>query len=406
MARGDVTDHSRPGWRSRDILKAAAVVLGLWLALQFLWIVRNVILISALGALLGIVVGAATDRLERLRIPRAVGATAILLLGVGAFVGAGFAMGPTITTQFGELRSRLPEVLDRVERHLGMAPGALGQQLLDQMPQQAESQEQPDPQRQGPQQEQGTGQQPPAGTPRTQEDAARPGGEPPAAEGTTGGSLRRFLASNFGSFREILFPVATATASFFGAVVIMLFVALFLSISPRFYREGFLRLLPVDNRDYARDVLRELSATLKQWAMARLLAMIAVGLVVGVSLGAIGVRAAALLGLIAGLLELIPFFGPIAASIPAIGMALLDSPRQAVIVVILFIVVQQLEGNLLTPLLLESRVDVPPLLTIITVPVLTVVLGVLGALVAEPLIATVMLLVRRLWVEDHLESST
>ncbi|HEY0787058.1 MAG TPA: AI-2E family transporter, partial [Thermoanaerobaculia bacterium] len=181
---------------------------------------------------------------------------------------------------------------------------------------------------------------------------------------------------------------------------------LFTAIAPELYREGLVRLVPTSERDRARDVLGALSSTLKQWAIARLLAMLAVGLVVGVSLGAIGVRAAVLLGVIAGLLELVPFFGPIASAVPAIGMALLDSPRQAVVVAIIFIVVQQLEGNLLTPLLLANRVDVPPLLTVLTVPAMTVALGVLGALIAEPLIAVVLLLVRRLWVEDHLEASS
>ncbi|HSN68787.1 MAG TPA: AI-2E family transporter [Thermoanaerobaculia bacterium] len=387
MSRGDVTDHSRPGWRSRDILKAAAIVLGLWITLQFLWIVRNVFIICFIGALLGIVMSAATDRLERWRIPRAAGATAILLLGLGAFVGLGFAVGPTIAKQFGELRTRLPEVLERVEKQIGIAPAEIGKEILAQVPQQQEA-------------------QPKSGNPgpdATAKTASKP--EETAAAPQRASGLRRALASNFGAFRQILFPVATATASFIGAVVIILFVALFIAISPGFYRDGFLRLLPVDRREYARGLLRDLSSTLKQWAFARLLAMIAVGLVVGVSLGVIGVRSAVLLGIIAGLLELIPFFGPVAAAIPAIGMALLDSPRQAVIVAILFLVVQQLEGNLLTPLLLESRVDVPPLLTIVTVTAMTVVLGVAGALVAEPLIATAMLLVRRLWVEDHLEAS-
>jgi predicted PurR-regulated permease PerM len=403
MARSDVTDHSRPGWRGRDILKAAAIVLALWLALQFVWLIRNILLISFLGAILGIVVAAATDRLERFHIPRAVGAAGILLIGLGTLVGLGFAMAPTLGKQLGELKTRLPEVLDRVEQHLGIPAGAIGKEILAKMPEQAGGSEgggaATAEQTQGPEEQAKAGG---AEAAKPREGSAR------AAEAPAGqrGTLRRLLGSNFGSFLNILFPVATATASLVGALVIIIFIALFLAISPRHYRDGFLRVLPPTARERGRDVLREMSSTLKQWAIARLIAMVAVGLVVGVSLGVIGVRAAALLGLIAGLLELIPFFGPIASAIPAIGMALLDSPRQAIIVALLFVVVQQLEGNLLTPLLLEKRVDVPPLLTVLTIPAMTLVFGVLGALVAEPMIAIVLLLVRLLWVEDHLESSS
>jgi predicted PurR-regulated permease PerM len=396
MPRDDVSDHSRPGWRSRDILKAAAIVLAVWILLQKAWIIRNVLLIAFLGALLGIVIAAATDRLERWRIPRSVGATGLLLLSIGSLVALIVAAGPTITRQFGELRSRLPQVLDQVEERIGISPAVLGREILEQIPQPEGSAGAPPPE--GEPEEKS-----PEGTVVHSRSTERT--VPSESKAGGGGALRRALSSNFGAFRQILFPVATATASFVGAIVIILFVALFVAISPRLYREGFLRLLPPSRRDHGRDVLRELSATLRQWALARLTAMVVVGVVVGVSLGVIGVRAAILLGVIAGLLELIPFFGPIASAIPAIGMALLDSPRQAVIVAILFLVVQQLEGNLLTPLLLERRVDVPPLLTVIVVPAMTVVLGVIGALVAEPLIAMVMLLVRRLWVEDYLESS-
>ncbi|HEY0593240.1 MAG TPA: AI-2E family transporter [Thermoanaerobaculia bacterium] len=394
MARGDAIEHSRPGWRTRDVLKAGAILFGIWILLQFFWLVRNILLVSFLGVILGIVVGAATDRLQRRRIPRAAGAAGILLLGLAILVGAGFAMAPTLGRQFGELRTRLPEVLDRVEQRLGIPSGAIGKEILDQMPKQQGA-----PAGQQQQQQQ----QPPEASPQEQK-----GSQESAAAGKERqhGSLRRLLSTNFGSFLNILFPVATATASLLGALVIILFVALFTAIAPELYREGLVRLVPTSERDRARDVLGALSSTLKQWAIARLLAMLAVGLVVGVSLGAIGVRAAVLLGVIAGLLELVPFFGPIASAVPAIGMALLDSPRQAVVVAIIFIVVQQLEGNLLTPLLLANRVDVPPLLTVLTVPAMTVALGVLGALIAEPLIAVVLLLVRRLWVEDHLEASS
>ncbi|MCA1733730.1 MAG: AI-2E family transporter, partial [Acidobacteria bacterium] len=123
--------------------------------------------------------------------------------------------------------------------------------------------------------------------------------------------------------------------------------------------------------------------------------------IVGISLAVMRVPGALVLGVLAGLFELIPFFGPVAAALPAIGIAMLDSPQKALYVLILFLIVQQLEGNVISPLLLQSRVDIPPALTIITVPALMIVFGLVGAMIAEPLLAIGLVLTRRLWVERH-----
>ena len=83
-----------------------------------------------------------------------------------------------------------------------------------------------------------------------------------------------------------------------------------------------------------------------------------------------------------------------------IGVALLDSPQKALYVVILYIVMQQLEGNVITPLLLEKRLDIPPVLTVVTVAALGVVFGVIGMLIAEPLLAAVLVTTKMLYVND------
>src|SRR6185295_15346775 len=94
------------------------------------------------------------------------------------------------------------------------------------------------------------------------------------------------------------------------------------------------------------------------------------------------------------------FFGPIASAIPAIGVALIESPEKALWVAGLYLVVQQLEGNVLTPLLLRQRLDIPPVLTVVTVAALGVVFGVIGMLIAEPLLATVLVTTKMLYVND------
>lgn len=130
------------------------------------------------------------------------------------------------------------------------------------------------------------------------------------------------------------------------------------------------------------------------------LAMALVGLLTGLGLFALGIDGAAALGLFAGLLELIPFFGPFVSAVPALGIALADSPQKAFAVALLFIAVQQLEGNLITPLILERRLHVPPVLTIVAVSAMGMVFGVLGMLVAEPILAATLVVTKMLYVRD------
>jgi predicted PurR-regulated permease PerM len=130
------------------------------------------------------------------------------------------------------------------------------------------------------------------------------------------------------------------------------------------------------------------------------MAMVIVGVIIGGGLALIGVKGAAALGVLAAVLEFVPFFGPIVSAVPAIGIALVDSPQKALWVIGLFILVQQLEGNVITPILLERRLDVPPVLTIVAVAALGVVFGVVGMLIAEPLLAAVLVTTKLLYVQD------
>src|SRR6476660_5339972 len=118
ISRPPVVLHRQPGWRSRDILRAAALVFGFYLALQLLWLAHPLFLAAFLGLLFGLSVARGTDYLQRLHIPRGLGA-ALLVFGTYALIYGIFALsGPQLSAQFGELRTRLPEATDKVERWL------------------------------------------------------------------------------------------------------------------------------------------------------------------------------------------------------------------------------------------------------------------------------------------------
>ena len=114
-----------PGWPSRDILRAAAIVAAVYVALKLLWVGHDVFLLGFFGVLLGIVLTAGVDRLERLRIPRGIGAVLILLLFFGALTGVGFFAAPQISSQMGEVRQQLPQSLDKLERWIQQRGGGV-----------------------------------------------------------------------------------------------------------------------------------------------------------------------------------------------------------------------------------------------------------------------------------------
>lgn len=330
-------------------LRVAAIVLGVLIALRFLWFAHAIFIVTFLGVLLGLAIARAADYLERVRVPRSVGAPLVLFIGIGLLVTIGVTLAPSVRNQVGQLATELPKLVDQADRWLQKTP-AKG--LVDQQ--------------QNPQ----------------------------------GGGLRTQLTREFrGSFR-FLFPIVSSVFGAIGGFVLVLFIALYVAAQPGMYRDGMLHLVPHNRRDRAEEVMGTLALTLRQWLIARLIAMVVVGVTTGVVLALLKVKGAAALGVLAALLEFIPFFGPIGSAIPAIGVALLDSPQKALYVVIFYFVMQQLEGNLLTPLLLEKRLDIPPVLTIVTVAALGVVFGVIGMLIAEPLLAAVLVTTKMLYVTD------
>ena len=184
--------------------------------------------------------------------------------------------------------------------------------------------------------------------------------------------------------------------------VVVLTVAVFLAVDPDLYRRGFLHLVPLDRRGRAREVLDTIGTDLWRWLLGQSLDMLAVALMTGFGLWLIGVPLAGTLGIIAGLTNFIPYLGPFIGGIPATLIAFTQSPSAALYTMLLFVVVQQLEGNVLMPMIQKRATALPPALTILIVVGAGVLFGLLGALLATPMLLVILVLVRMLYVEDVL----
>lgn len=206
-----------------------------------------------------------------------------------------------------------------------------------------------------------------------------------------------------GSLGRVATMLSTAAGSVSG-IVLALVMGLFLAFNPRPYVDGFVRLVPVARRARVREVLGCVREAMARWFAGKACTMTAIGVMTWLGLSLIGVGPALTLGLFAGAISIIPYFGPVLSGIPAMLLGFVESPGKGVAVIALFAVVQFIEGNLLTPLVERKTVWVPPALTLLTQLVFGILFGLLGVLVAPPLVATVLIATRMLYVEDVLES--
>ncbi|MCG5242570.1 AI-2E family transporter [Azospirillum doebereinerae] len=196
--------------------------------------------------------------------------------------------------------------------------------------------------------------------------------------------------------------VASGVAYFIGDAIVVLFAAIYLAASPGVYRRGVVLLVPPRGHDRAREVLDVTGNALWRWLLGQMAAMAAVGVMTTAGLWLLGMPAAPALGMVAGILEFVPLIGPFLAAVPAVLIAFAQSPQDALWVAGLYLVIQQVEGNLITPLLQKSVVDLPPVVTIGAIAAGGVLFGLMGMFLATPLAVVALVMVNMLYIEDKL----
>jgi predicted PurR-regulated permease PerM len=196
---------------------------------------------------------------------------------------------------------------------------------------------------------------------------------------------------------------ASSTLGLGGGLLLIGATGVFLALSPGTYVNGTLRLLPPSWRGRGREIMEQLGRTLQSWFMGQLVDMLVVTLLTGVGLALLGMKLALTLAVFAGLMNFVPFIGALVGAVPALVVAIGQSPGMALWVAGLFIVVQGLEGNVIAPLVQKRTVALPPALTIFAQTLLGTLFGALGLVLATPIMAAVMVLVRMGYVESVLE---
>jgi predicted PurR-regulated permease PerM len=190
-----------------------------------------------------------------------------------------------------------------------------------------------------------------------------------------------------------------AIAGFFLSVI----VGLFLAYSPNLYISGFLRLIPSEKRFRASEIITELGHTLRWWMVGQLISMLILAVTTWVMLWLLGVPLAFVLGLVTGFLTFIPYLGPIIALVPILLIAFVEDPQLALWVFILYLIIQNIEANVIMPIIFKKTVHLPPVLTIVAQVLLGGILGFVGIVLATPLMAAGLVLVRMIYVQDVID---
>lgn len=209
------------------------------------------------------------------------------------------------------------------------------------------------------------------------------------------------LSGLFGSIPTRVFEIVHIAINIFAVGV----MAIYLSAHPALYREWLIALFPPIHRDLVRDVLSELADSLRAYIVGQLLAMSFLGALTAVGLWLLDVPFWLPFGIFTGLVAIIPFFGTLlSTTLPALfvltgqGYHAFSPLGHAMLVVGLGVVIHLIEGNIVSPLVMSRKVDLPPVLTIMAVLIIGQLLGGLGLVVALPTLVTLMVVVRRILI--------
>lgn len=274
---------------------------------------------------------------------------AIVVFGIiGSLVLLGYLLAPSIAEQVRELRNELPQSIESLRVRLDQT--SWGHAILEQIP------------------------------PSDQ-----------LLKSVQGASILSRATGFFSTTLGVLVNVG-----------VVLLLGVYFAAEPKTYTEGFLRLVPLSRRIRAREIVAAVAETLRWWLVGKFGSMLAIGVLTWIGLWLLGVPLALTLGIITALLTFIPNLGPILSVIPAALLALAQDPIRAVYVIALYVGVQLVESNLITPLIERRTIELPPALTISLQLLLSVFVGGLGLVLATPLVAVGLVLVQMLYIEDVL----
>lgn len=192
-----------------------------------------------------------------------------------------------------------------------------------------------------------------------------------------------------------------STFGILGDLYVILFIGIFFTVSPKIYTDGIVQLVPSAGRAKAKAILTKLGENLKKWLKGKLFAMLIVFVLTAIGLVVMGMPMWLALSVIAGILNFIPNFGPLLALIPAVLVGLTQGTTTAIWVAGLYIFVQVLESNFITPMVQQRMINIPPAMIIIAQLLIAPLTGAWGLVLATPLLVIIIVLIKELYISKQ-----
>jgi predicted PurR-regulated permease PerM len=366
---------ARGGWRDASeiaFLRRVLIVLAVVALALLVWQIRGALLLVFAAVVVAVVLLSAARPIEHhLGLSRrwslfAAGAVILLVL-----VGIGALIGGQVSEQVAQLRQRLPAAISAVENRFRIDLPGLSAGAATGSPDR-------------PRAAQDTGE--PAGATRHGAAAA-----PSSDVGQTVERVAGYVAA-----------LGQAAFDALSALVLAVVGGAFLAADPRLHRKGLVMLLPRSQHARADDVLVTAGRALRLWLAGTVLGMVIVGVLVGLGTWAIGLPAPLALALFAALTEFVPIIGPVAGSVPALLLALAQGGDAVWWTAALYIAVQQVESNMIVPMVQQRMASIPPAVLLFAVVAVGAVFGLPGVLLAAPITVVIYVAVQKLYVRQTL----
>lgn len=193
-----------------------------------------------------------------------------------------------------------------------------------------------------------------------------------------------------------------STFGFFGDLYALIFLGIFIMITPKEYSKGMLCLFPERKKKRVEEIIRKICHDLKIWLKAQMFEMLFVFVLTAIGLLALGINLWLILAIIAGTLTFIPNIGPALALIPAALVGLLESPEMALLIIGLFLLVQTIESGVFGPFVRKKMLSLPPALVLFFQLLMGSISGAWGILFATPILVMIIILINEIYIVDIL----
>jgi predicted PurR-regulated permease PerM len=333
---------SSPHVAYRAVLLAAGLLL---FGLLFRQLV-TLMLAALMTVIIAIPLSAAATRLERYGLPRWVGALAALLSGVAVVALLIAALIPPFVDQTNEFADDVPGIVHDLEHEIEDATGL--------------------------------------------------------RSGEVGDRIQDFVKRYTEDPQDLIGPITSiglSIAGVLGALLVILITAFYMAARPEPLVDGLVRLAPPSQRERLRFTLERLRVAWIGWMQGVAVDMVVTGVLLYVGLSLVGLDFAIFFAVLSAFLVVVPYFGAIAGAIPPTLFALTDSPGKALIVLVVYVAVQQIESNVTIPLVMAQTVRLHPAVIAIGVVIVGQLFGFIGLFVAVPILSLIVIGTEEFWVK-------